>query len=113
MKTDMVIYESTCIYHCSTEFLTQWLPELGIEQEGEILLRGPNVMKGYLNNPEANAATITADGFLRTGDIGKLSKDGHFYIVDRLKELIKVKGFQVAPAGKRLVLSGTYPYAID
>lgn len=72
------------------------------EQEGEILLRGPNIMKGYLNNPEANAATFTKDGWLRTGDIGKLANDGHFYIVDRLKELIKVKGFQVAPAGKNL-----------
>ncbi|CAM0142572.1 unnamed protein product [Umbelopsis sp. WA50703] len=74
--------------------------ELGPEQEGEIVIRGPNIMKGYLNNPTANAETFTADGWLRTGDIGKLAKDGHFYVVDRLKELIKVKGFQVAPAGK-------------
>lgn len=73
---------------------------LGPEKEGEIVIRGPNIMKGYLNNPTANAETFTADGWLKTGDIGKLAKDGHFYVVDRLKELIKVKGFQVAPAGK-------------
>jgi len=73
---------------------------LGVEGEGEILIRGPNIMKGYLNNPKANEETFTADGWLRTGDIGKMAKDGHIYVVDRLKELIKVKGFQVAPAGK-------------
>lgn len=58
-------------------------------------------MKGYLNNPEANAKTFTADGWMRTGDVGKFdTKTGEFYIVDRIKELIKFKGFQVAPAGK-------------
>ena len=55
-------------------------------------------MKGYLNNPEATARTVTADGWLRTGDIGIVDDDGYLEIVDRLKELIKVKGFQVAPA---------------
>ncbi|KAG2184665.1 hypothetical protein INT43_000578 [Umbelopsis isabellina] len=80
--------------------------ELGPEQEGEIVIRGPNIMKGYLNNPTANAETFTADGWLRTGDIGKLAKDGHFYVVDRLKELIKVKGFQVAPAELEALLMG-------
>lgn len=57
-------------------------------------------MKGYLNNPEANAQTFTADGWMRTGDIGKYdSRTGEFYIMDRIKELVKYKGFQVAPAG--------------
>ncbi|KAI8582264.1 hypothetical protein K450DRAFT_228129 [Umbelopsis ramanniana AG] len=79
---------------------------LGIEGEGEILIRGPNIMKGYLNNPKANAETFTADGWLRTGDIGKMAKDGHCYVVDRLKELIKVKGFQVAPAELEALLMG-------
>ena len=71
---------------------------LGAEQDGEIMIRGPNIMKGYLNQPDATKATITDDGWLLTGDIGHYDQDGHFYITDRLKELIKVKGFQVAPA---------------
>lgn len=71
---------------------------LGRNQNGEIWMRGPNVMMGYLNNPDATAATLTPDGWLKTGDIGYVDNDGDFYIVDRLKELIKYKGFQVAPA---------------
>ena len=61
-------------------------------------MRGPQIMKGYLNRPEATAATIDAEGWLHTGDIGYADEDGHFFIVDRAKELIKYKGFQVPPA---------------
>jgi acyl-CoA synthetase (AMP-forming)/AMP-acid ligase II len=71
---------------------------LGHNQEGEICMRGPQVMKGYLNRPEATSATIDAEGWLHTGDIGYADEDEHFYVVDRAKELIKYKGFQVAPA---------------
>jgi 4-coumarate--CoA ligase len=72
--------------------------DLELDVDGELWIRGPQVMKGYLNNPEATASTIDAEGYLHTGDIGHVDADGHYYIVDRLKELIKYKGFQVPPA---------------
>jgi acyl-CoA synthetase (AMP-forming)/AMP-acid ligase II len=83
-------------------------PETGEDvaegEEGEIWLRGPQVMKGYLNNPAATAETLVGDGWLRTGDIGRVDENGFFYIVDRLKELIKYKGYQVPPAELEAVL---------
>jgi len=72
--------------------------DLPVGPEGELWIRGPQVMKGYLNNPEATTETIDSDGWLHTGDIARIDGEGHVYIVDRLKELIKVKGFQVPPA---------------
>jgi 4-coumarate--CoA ligase len=84
----------------------------GIDVDGEVWVRGPQVMKGYLNNPEATAATIDDDGWLHTGDIGHVDADGHLYIVDRLKELIKYKGFQVAPAELEGLLL-THPAVAD
>lgn len=77
---------------------------LGIRQEGELYIRGPQVMKGYLNRPENTAQTIDQEGWLHTGDIGYADEEGHFFIVDRAKELIKYKGFQVAPAELEAVL---------
>lgn len=70
----------------------------GLTAPGELWVRGPNVMLGYLNRPDATAETIDADGFLHTGDIATHHVDGYFTIVDRLKELIKYKGYQIAPA---------------
>ena len=72
--------------------------DLGPGEDGEVWIRGPQVMKGYLGDDEATAATLDDDGWLHTGDIGHADEDGWFFLVDRLKELIKVKGFQVAPA---------------
>ncbi|MCI0339493.1 MAG: 4-coumarate--CoA ligase family protein, partial [Acidobacteria bacterium] len=77
---------------------------LGPNQEGEICVRGPQIMKGYLNRPDATTQTIDSEGWLHTGDIGYADQDGHFYIVDRAKELIKYKGFQVPPAELEAVL---------
>ncbi|MFJ7956039.1 AMP-binding protein [Streptomyces sp. NPDC096319] len=67
-------------------------------EEGEIAIRGPQVMKGYLGRPDATAAMIDGDGWVHTGDIGRVDEDGWLFVVDRVKELIKYKGFQVAPA---------------
>ncbi|CAN5502429.1 4-coumarate--CoA ligase family protein [soil metagenome] len=74
------------------------VPEEGTSAPGELLCRGPNIMRGYLGNDEATRDTIDADGFLHTGDIATVTSEGIVSIVDRLKELIKYKGYQVAPA---------------
>jgi len=71
---------------------------LPANREGEVCIRGPQIMKGYLNRPDATAEAIDADGWYHSGDIGYVDEDGYFYIVDRVKELIKYKGMQVAPA---------------
>ncbi|HLZ20834.1 MAG TPA: AMP-binding protein [Ktedonobacterales bacterium] len=86
--------------------------ELGPNQDGEVCARGPQIMKGYLNNPTATANMLDPDGWLHTGDIGYLDADGYLFIVDRLKELIKYKGYQVAPAELEAVLL-THPAVAD
>src|SRR6202022_79631 len=75
-------------------------------QQGEIWVRGPLVMRGYLGRAEETAATIDADGWLHTGDVGYVDDDGDIFIVDRVKELIKDKGLQVAPAELEAILLG-------
>ncbi|KAI8084129.1 uncharacterized protein B0P05DRAFT_536257 [Gilbertella persicaria] len=72
--------------------------EVPTGERGELWLKGPNVMKGYINNPEATADCIDQDNYFHTGDVAIQDKNGHFFIVDRIKELIKYKGFQVPPA---------------
>ncbi|KAI3528710.1 hypothetical protein CSPX01_16024 [Colletotrichum filicis] len=72
--------------------------EVACNEEGEALIRGPNVFKGYYKNPSASEEAWTKDGWLKTGDIVSIQESGLLTIVDRKKELIKVKGFQVAPA---------------
>ena len=78
--------------------------ELDAGENGEVCVRGPQVMKGYLGQPQATAEIIDGEGWLHTGDIGYADTDGALYIVDRLKELIKYKGRQVAPAELEAVL---------
>ncbi len=72
--------------------------DLGPGATGELLVRGPQLMSGYLGRPDATAATIDSDGWLHTGDVGRVDQNGRVFITDRLKELIKYKGYQVAPA---------------
>jgi acyl-CoA synthetase (AMP-forming)/AMP-acid ligase II len=86
--------------------------ELGPGHAGELWLRGPQVMKGYLNQPGATAASIDAERFFHSGDIARVDDQGYFRIVDRLKELIKYKGLQIAPAELEAVLL-THPAVAD
>jgi acyl-CoA synthetase (AMP-forming)/AMP-acid ligase II len=86
--------------------------DLAPGQAGELWVRTPAVMTGYLGNPAASAATIDEDGWLHTGDIARFDADGNLFLLDRLKELIKVKGFQVAPAELEAVLR-SHPAVAD
>ncbi|MGW5659618.1 4-coumarate--CoA ligase family protein [Streptomyces sp. NPDC003758] len=86
--------------------------DLGVGEAGEIAFRGPQVMKGYLGRPEATDAMIDRDGWLHTGDVGYVDADGWLFVVDRVKELIKYKGFQVAPAELEALLL-THPRIAD
>jgi acyl-CoA synthetase (AMP-forming)/AMP-acid ligase II len=80
--------------------------DVGEGERGELWIRGPQVMRGYLNNPGATEATIDGEGWLHTGDVATVDGDSYFRIVDRLKELIKYKGFQVAPAELEALIIG-------
>ncbi|MDH6238398.1 AMP-binding protein [Cryobacterium sp. CG_9.6] len=88
------------------------LPSEGVSDPGELLVRGPNVMLGYLGNEEATRETIDADGFLHTGDVATVNANGVVRIVDRSKELIKYKGYQIAPAELEALLLG-HPHVAD
>ena len=88
------------------------LEELPAGSVGELVIRGPQVMKGYLNNPQATALAIDPDGWLHTGDIARIEKNGALRIVDRIKELIKYKGYQIAPAELEALLL-THPAITD
>ena len=80
--------------------------EVPAGQTGELWIKGPNIFKGYLNNPEMTAHALTLDGYFKTGDVGHQDENGNFYITDRVKELIKYKGFQVPPAEVEGILIG-------
>ncbi|XP_021756498.1 4-coumarate--CoA ligase-like 5 [Chenopodium quinoa] len=85
---------------------------LGVNQTGELWLRSHTVMKGYFNNHEATVSTLTSDGWLKTGDVCYFDEDGFLFVVDRLKELIKYKGYQVPPAELEALLL-THPEIAD
>ena len=85
---------------------------LGPNEEGEICVRGGLVMKRYVGNEEATKNTIDEEGWLHTGDIGYYDEDGFFFITDRMKELIKYKGFQVSPTELEQILL-THPDVLD
>jgi acyl-CoA synthetase (AMP-forming)/AMP-acid ligase II len=86
--------------------------ELPVGEPGELLIRGPQVMKGYLNNPQATARAIDPDGWLHTGDVARIEEDGSVRIIDRIKELIKYKAYQIAPAELEALLL-THPAITD
>ena len=86
--------------------------DLGRNTDGELLIRGPQIMKGYLNRPADTASSIDRDGWYHTGDVGYVDDEGWFFIVDRTKELIKYKGMQVAPAELEALLL-THPAILD
>lgn len=85
---------------------------LGPNEEGEICVRGPLIMKGYIGDESATKHTIDSQGWLHTGDIGYYDEDGFFFITDRMKELIKYKGLQVSPTELEQILL-THPDIIE
>jgi acyl-CoA synthetase (AMP-forming)/AMP-acid ligase II len=87
-------------------------PAQGLSEPGELWVKGPNVMLGYLANEEATAETIDPDGYLHTGDLARVDSTGQVFIVERLKELIKYKGYQVPPAELEALLL-THPAIAD
>lgn len=86
------------VSNMTAKYMSEDGEELPQGQVGELWLAGPNIFKGYLNNPTGTANALTSDGYFKTGDVGYQDPDGNFFITDRIKELIKYKGFQVPPA---------------
>lgn len=90
----------------TAKYMTESGTEVNAGQTGELWIKGPNIFLGYLNNPEGTANALTSDGYFKTGDVGHQDELGNFYITDRVKELIKYKGFQVPPAELEGLLFG-------
>ncbi|KAG6459990.1 4-coumarate--CoA ligase 2 [Manduca sexta] len=105
MPTDIENYESVgyLLPNMKARVIDSHFNNLGPDEVGELLIKGPNVMKQYKDNPEANKESFV-DGWYKTGDLAKVNDEGLVWIVDRLKELIKVKGFQVPPAELEAVI---------
>ncbi|KAG8525246.1 uncharacterized protein KY384_008890 [Bacidia gigantensis] len=96
----------TMLPNQTAKFMSPEETEVPIGETGELWIRGPNIFIGYHNNAEATANALTPDKYFKTGDVGYLDKDGNFFITDRVKELIKYKGSQVAPAELEGILLG-------
>ncbi|KAJ6128023.1 hypothetical protein N7471_009240 [Penicillium samsonianum] len=92
--------------NCEIKLMDDEENEVAPGQSGEIWFRGPNIMKGYWQNKKSTDETITQDGWLRTGDVARQDENGWYYVVDRKKEMIKVKGVQVWPAELEAILLG-------
>lgn len=95
----------TLVPNITAKYMSPDEKELPCGEVGELWMKGPNIFKGYLNNPEGTKNALTEDGYFKTGDVGYQDKHGNFYITDRIKELIKYKGFQVPPAELEGILS--------
>ncbi|KAK4518957.1 uncharacterized protein ATC70_009184 [Mucor velutinosus] len=104
--TDRVIDGSTglLLSNMTAKIVDEEGKEVARGERGELWLKGPNIMKGYINNPKATADCIDQEGYFHSGDVALQDENGHFYIVDRIKELIKYKGFQVPPAELEAIL---------
>lgn len=96
----------TLLPNMTAKYMSPEEKEVSAGEVGELWLKGPNIFKGYLNNVEGTKNALTEDGYFKTGDVGYQDKDGNFYITDRVKELIKYKGFQVPPAELEGYLAG-------
>ncbi|KAL9628667.1 MAG: hypothetical protein Q9164_007183, partial [Protoblastenia rupestris] len=96
----------TLLPNQTAKYMSPEEEEVPMGATGELWIKGPNIFKGYHNNPEGTRNALTPDGYLKTGDVGNQDQDGNFYITDRVKELIKYKGFQVAPAELEGLLLG-------
>ncbi|XP_058725435.1 probable CoA ligase CCL5 [Vicia villosa] len=108
-------YGTAGLVSSSTEAMivdTETGKPLPVNRTGELWLRGPTIMKGYFSNEEATTSTINSEGWLRTGDVCYIDTDGFLFVVDRLKELIKYKGYQVPPAELEALLL-THPDILD
>lgn len=90
----------------SAKYLNEEGVEVPVGEVGELAMSGPNVFKGYLNKPDLTKDVFMEDGYFKTGDIGYEDANGNLFITDRVKELIKYKGFQVAPAELEGILLG-------
>ncbi|MCJ1313400.1 hypothetical protein MMC25_007078 [Agyrium rufum] len=96
----------TLLPNQTAKYMSPTETELPVGQTGELWIKGPNIFQGYLNNPTNTSNALTPDGYFRTGDVGYQDAEGNFYITDRVKELIKYKGFQVPPAELEGLLVG-------